>query len=232
MSDDFEIEPVPGLPAKLPPGESILWQGAPATMTLARRAFHLDIVLAYFALLATWSIASGAADGEAAMAIAGDVARISGVAAIAAGVIVFLAWANCRATIYTITTKRVVMRYGIALPMSVNIPFRYIVNADLKVHGNETGDIAMQLTGDRFLGFVHLWPHVRAWRLAKPEPVLRSLDDVKAVAGILTQALADAAGQDVPRSEAATAPAETATQQRRPASRPERDGMPSGAVAA
>ena len=36
--DDFHIEPVPGLPAELPDGEHIVWQGKPETAGVARDA--------------------------------------------------------------------------------------------------------------------------------------------------------------------------------------------------
>ena len=39
--DDYAGEPIPGLPADLPEGERLLWQGSPAWMSLAVRAFHI-----------------------------------------------------------------------------------------------------------------------------------------------------------------------------------------------
>ncbi|MEO1362599.1 MAG: PH domain-containing protein, partial [Pseudomonadota bacterium] len=36
--DDFEIEPVAGLPEAPPEGEQILWQGRPDTWALARES--------------------------------------------------------------------------------------------------------------------------------------------------------------------------------------------------
>ncbi len=35
---DFDFDPVPGLPERLPAGEEILWQGRPEALTLAREA--------------------------------------------------------------------------------------------------------------------------------------------------------------------------------------------------
>ena len=40
--DDFATEPLPGLPAKPPRGEEILWQGRPAILPLARDALGLN----------------------------------------------------------------------------------------------------------------------------------------------------------------------------------------------
>ncbi|MFN3867432.1 MAG: photosynthetic complex putative assembly protein PuhB [Hyphomicrobiaceae bacterium] len=231
MSDEFEAEPIRGIPAKLPEGERILWQGAPDTGKLARRAFHAGPVAIYFGVLMAWSVVSGLADGAAAADIGWAIARLTVIAAAAVGVLVLLAWANHRTTVYTITSRRVVMRYGIALPMSVNLPFRYIASADLKSYSDGSGDLALSLEAERFLGFIHLWPHVRAWHLAKPQPTFRSIDDAAAVARILADAIqAEAATARVHDTKAET----STTLIRRPQpARGEQTAMPpSSAVAA
>ena len=56
---EHDYEPVPGLPERLPEGETILWQGAPMAQSFARYAFHIRAVAAYFALLAVWHLADG-----------------------------------------------------------------------------------------------------------------------------------------------------------------------------
>ena len=48
---EYENEPIPGLPGRLPPGERILWQGSPEWRALARTAFHTRLVAGYFAAL-------------------------------------------------------------------------------------------------------------------------------------------------------------------------------------
>ena len=55
--------PPEGLPGPLPPGERLLWQGRPALLSLARRAFHVDLVALYFGGLALYQAAS---EGRAA----------------------------------------------------------------------------------------------------------------------------------------------------------------------
>ena len=49
----------PGLPGRLPEGETLLWQGAPDARTLLVRVFHLRFVGAYFALLIAASAVTG-----------------------------------------------------------------------------------------------------------------------------------------------------------------------------
>jgi hypothetical protein len=39
------------------------------------------------------------------------------------------------------------------------------------------------------MAYSNLWPHVRPWRLANPEPMLRSIPEAERVAQILSNAL-------------------------------------------
>jgi len=74
--DDFNFEPIRGLPEKLPEGEYILWQGAPKPAALAREALGLRWVAGYFALLTIWRIGASSADftltGTLAFELIGD----------------------------------------------------------------------------------------------------------------------------------------------------------------
>ena len=62
--DDFDFEPVRGLPQILPRGERMLWQGAPRWQDLAVHAFHARKVVWYFVALAAAQALFGFADGE------------------------------------------------------------------------------------------------------------------------------------------------------------------------
>jgi hypothetical protein len=100
-----------------------------------------------------------------------------------------LAWLNSRTTVYTITNKRVVMRFGVAVSKAVNIPFTIIDGAALKAMPNGAGDLALTLKAPNKLAFLHLWPHARPWRMATPQPTLRAVPDASAVATILATAM-------------------------------------------
>ena len=41
--------------------------------------------------------------------------------------------------------------------------------------------------GERLLGHVLLWPHVRPWRYAMPQPMLRAVPDAAALAQMIAQ---------------------------------------------
>lgn len=186
-------EPIPGLPEPLPPGERILWQGKPVFASLARRAFHIRAVAGYFLLLALWKLVAGVYDGAGWRAAGLDAAGLLVPASLAIGVLALLARAYARSTIFTITDRRVVIRFGVALPMAVNLPFRQIENAAVAFFRDGTADLPLALAGPDRVAWLHLWPFVRPWRLARPEPMLRAVPNGAEVARILRAALERAA---------------------------------------
>jgi hypothetical protein len=190
--NEHELEPIRGLPELLPRGEHILWQGKPDWKSLAVRALHVRAVFAYFALVFGWSVYAAVGEGSSVGAALFTALRLVPGAFVAAGILSLYAWFVQRTTIYTITNRRVVMRFGIALPMTLNVPFAIIGSAALKVFANGAGDIPLELKGTDRVAYFALWPHARPWWLAKPQPMLRSVPDVRDVAEILSDALRQA----------------------------------------
>ena len=121
--------------------------------------------------------------------------RLAGLAGLAIGLLGLFAWLVARTTLYTITTRRVVMRFGIALPITIQISFRMIDAAGVHVWSDGTGDVALTLLPDQRIGYMVLWPHARPWKMAKAQPTLRGIPDAAAVAQILGRALAASASQ-------------------------------------
>jgi hypothetical protein len=189
VSDEFDYEPIPGLPHALPPGESILWQGRPRWQGLARHTFQVRWLAAYFAVFivarGVLSLQDGQGLGRALFASA----VVLPLAALCLGLLSLLAWLNARATVYTITTRRVVMRFGVAFPMTFNLPFKRLAAANLKTQKNGDGDIAMQLSGPDRIAWLHLWPHARPYYLAKAQPMLRAIPDAAKVSALLGEAV-------------------------------------------
>jgi hypothetical protein len=194
---EHDYEPVPGLPEALPPGETILWQGAPKRAALARRALHVRTISLYFAALAAWRGASLALDGAGAAEIVLGAGLLVLLGAVAILPLWLFAWASARSTLYTITNRRVVIRAGVALPTSFNVPFAAIEAAGLKLHGDGVGDIALRLQPDQKIAYIFLWPHARPWRYSRPEPALRCIPEAEAVAQLLGRALAAASALPV-----------------------------------
>jgi predicted Na+-dependent transporter len=90
----------------------VLWQGRPCWHTLARRAFQVRKLAAYFVLLLVWYLASALTSGEAARAASLATLRMTGVALVPLMLVYAYSWATSRSTIYTITDRRVVMSIG------------------------------------------------------------------------------------------------------------------------
>jgi hypothetical protein len=190
--NEHELEPIRGLPELLPRGEHILWQGAPNWMSLAIRALHVRLVLGYFALLFVWSIYAAIAEGTSVGVATLVALRLVPVALVGTGILCLYAWLAQRTTVYTVTNRRVVMRFGIALPMTLNVPFAIVGSAALKAYGDGTGDIPLELKDTDRVAYFSLWPHARPWRLTKPQPMLRAVPDARKVADILSDALRQA----------------------------------------
>ena len=203
---EHDYEPIRGLPERLPPGEEVLWQGAPDWRALARRAFHADKVALYFALLLLWQAALVVFQGRPAGELAAAALWYVPMGAIAAGILAFFAWLNARMTIYTITDRRVVVKFGVALPMTVNLPFTLVRDVKLKTYRDGTGDVALELGGEERIFYLHLWPHVRRWHFVNPQPMLRVVPGAGAAGERLVAAL-----RRFHAEHAETAPHEAAT---------------------
>lgn len=191
---EHEFEPQHGLPERLPQGERILWQGSPALGPMMRRVFHLPLVAAYFAVMLGMRAAHVLPQAQSM----GDVVALMGASTLlaAAGLstLAVLAWLTCRSTVYTLTSERIVMRIGIVLTLSFNLPLSRIQSADLKRIDAGRGDIALTLAGSDRIAWLHLWPHARPWRLARPEPMLRGVPNAAEVAKLLADAWTEVHG--------------------------------------
>ena len=188
---EYASEPIRGLPGLLPPGEHIVWQGSPAWLPLARRAFHTHLVAGYFVVLVGWALLTVATGHRAFGAALPGIGITAAIGVAAVTLLALLGWLAARATVYTITNRRVVLRFGVALPKCVNLPFTRIAAAGLQVYADGSGDLPLSCTETR-LGFVHLWPNVRPWRVGTPEPMLRGVAEPEKVARLLADALAAA----------------------------------------
>ena len=181
------------LPADIPPGEHILWHGRPRWVSLTRRAFRADYIAAYFVALTVWSVWAAADAGWSAAALAGVKTLALGAAALA--IVAGLGYLSARTTLYVVTSRRLVFKVGIALPIFINIPFKDIGSAATRVFADGTGDIPVALKKGRRIGYFMLWPHARPLRLLKPQPCLRCIADTATVAQTLAAALREASGQ-------------------------------------
>jgi Bacterial PH domain len=184
--DDFAIEPLPGLPARPPRGEELLWQGRPATYALAREAMKLHWIAGYFVALAIWR-ATEVSDGTP-ISVAAVMLPYLAIGLVACLSILGAATIQARSTVYTLTTSRVAMRIGAALTVTLNLPYTQIGSAGLVLRGNGTGTIALQTLGETRISYLVCWPHVRPWHFARTQPALRCIPDAARVAKLLADA--------------------------------------------
>lgn len=192
---EHEFEAAHGLPEPLPPGERLLWQGAPSWQRLAVDALHLRKVALYFGALLAWHAGSGLHDGTPLASLVWSAVPTLLLGGFALALLAAIAVLAARTTVYTLTDRRVVMRVGIVLSVTFNLPLSRVDGASLHRRADGRGDVALQLGGPDRIAYLHLWPHARPWHLRRPQPMLRALPDAERVAGLLGDALAASAGQ-------------------------------------
>lgn len=185
-----------GLPGPLPAGEHALWQGSPRWTALAVHALHVRLIGFYFMGLAVFQAVEA---GRAGGAVLGTVASTLAMGAFVLALALAYAWAAARSTTYTITTRRVVLTFGIALPVTLSLPYKSIGSAALKLRADGTGDIPLGLSEKRRMSALVLWPHLRPWRLGRLQPMLRGVPDAARVAEILSAALVESQAERVVR---------------------------------
>ncbi|MEL6302209.1 MAG: photosynthetic complex putative assembly protein PuhB [Pseudomonadota bacterium] len=182
-------------------GERVLWQGGPAPSLLARHALHVRKVALYFVLLLLWRVGNTLYGGG----VWGDVAQTA-TTTILFGVTlcsmlwIYARWAE-RSTTYTITDKRIAIRTGVALQITVTIPLEKIESAGLIPRGETGGDVVLHTARDARVAYFVLWPSVQPFRIRHPRPMLRCLEDARSAADALKSAIEADMRQVAPKSE-------------------------------
>lgn len=175
---------------RLAPDEAIVWRGAPSWRGMAREALHLRGVTAYMALLLALDAYQAWAKAVPLGKALHDSVPLAIVIAVALGNIIGIAWVMGRTTRFTITDRRVILDYGIAIPATLSLPFSRLQSMAVAVHADHTGDIVLTLAASEHMPFLKLWPYARPWRVTHPEPILRCVPQAAVVAGLLARALA------------------------------------------
>ena len=198
---EYEDEPVEGLPDFLPEGETMVWQGRPTVAAMARRVFFIPHLALYFGLLIAGHTVYRLMEGVSAAQVLGTFVWQAGLAATVLVLLAWLARSYAASVMYTLTSERLVIRSGVALPMMVNIPIEQITAADMRVYRDGTGDIVLTPIADRKLHWVLLWPNVSAWYSRPIRPLLRGLAEphraADAFAAVASQHYQVTAGEQV-----------------------------------
>jgi hypothetical protein len=179
-----------GLPGSLPRGETLLWQGSPGTRALLRHTLHGPVVAAYFAIILGWCAWSAIGHGASAHTLGMALLHRAELAVVPLLLMALYAWSIHLSTVYTITDRRVVISFGMAVPVTFNIPFSRIAGAGLRPYPSGAGDIPLRLLDGEKISYFVIWPHARPWRMKHTEPMMRCVPDAAAVSAILGGALA------------------------------------------
>ena len=143
--DRMSSDQVRGIPGPLPPGETIVWQGKPAFRSLARHLCRVDGVALYFTIVLVGTAAIAALHGSTAAQLGLTMAPLLAAAAGALAFLLGMAWLIARTTEYTLTTRRLVIRSGVALPAILVIPYNAIASAAVTLHKDQTGDLPLAM---------------------------------------------------------------------------------------
>jgi len=172
----------------LPWGERVLWRSSPDPRLLTEHLFRLRRVAAYSVILyALWAIRqwrSGPGHDFLRTSIVWLVLVL-----ITVGFLHWLAHTTARTSTYILTDRRIVMRVGIALEMTVNVPLSMIERVEIREFGDRSGEIVVTPAAVMRVGYGALWPHVRLRAMRHPQPVLRGLPQPQYVATLLSEAV-------------------------------------------
>ena len=211
---EHEFESAPGLPEPLPRGERLLWQGSPDWRMLAIHAFHVRKLAIYFAsmMVLQWLYLLGDEKGSVLSPL-----LISAVlATVALGLLALTAWFSAKTTVYTLTDRRILMRVGIVLTLTFNLPLRKLAAAAIRPQAGGHGDIALTLSGSDRIAWLNLWPHARPWLLKQPQPSLRCVNDAQKIGEMILQAWS---AQNTDAMAIVGTPAQTSAPARQPRER-------------
>jgi hypothetical protein len=185
-----------GIDEPLPEGEEILWRGSPDPRAVARHVVHLRGWMIYLAVLAVGVVWS--ASGSHSFS---DVLKLL----VPPLMLMLVSWWSirlyagqiARTTEYVITSRRLVLRAGVAFPIVINVPLRLVDEAGLRVFSDGTGEVQLRLSEQIKLAYIALWPHVESFRyLAHPRPKLRGLANPQQVGTVLSGAIAADAARE------------------------------------
>lgn len=195
MQDRHHIR---GISEPLPEGETVIWEGAPATRALMNRVLHVRAVVTYFLLL---GLAAALWSGGGRPEITARIVWLALMGALVVG----MAWGYAtllhRTTRYTVTTARLLIQKGVAFPSVVNVPFRRVAEIRTLASRGGGGAIAFELVPGARIGYAFLWPHARPWKVGHPQPMMRALPDLAAAAEAVRSAYTRFLEQDAPEPQ-------------------------------
>jgi hypothetical protein len=175
---------IDGIAEPLPAGETVLWSGRPEALSFAKRQFRLGWVALWFGALSLWrgweALQNGATIPDALV-------RATGLWPLAVAALLLLTGlgvAMARSTTYALTRRRLVMNIGVALPITVNIPLRFVDAAAVRELPGGLAELQVTMSPATKLRLSALWPHVGRLADARVRPTFRDVSSA-AIASLL-----------------------------------------------
>ena len=175
--------------AMSPGAERVLWEGRPNWTSVLRHVFRIRALAVYFLAILAWQVFDALNSGQPGHILMAKTAGFTGLALLCLAILSVMAWMIWRTTSYLITDRRVILKFGVALPATLDVPLNLVQHASVKVHSDGTGDIALALPPEQRIAPLLLWPHLKPWQINRPEPMMRGIENPEQVAEIFTQAL-------------------------------------------
>ncbi|MEY4112104.1 MAG: hypothetical protein RL082_605 [Pseudomonadota bacterium] len=161
QAPEHEFEAQPGLPEPLPSNEQIIWQGSPDLKAFAMHAFHIHWFAMYFGVMVLLKgIAVSQSVGGWSQEWPGFIWAL-GLSIAALVLIGLLAYWSVNTTMYTLTNRRLVMRIGIVLTITFNLPLKRLAQAGVHIYKDGSADIPIRLNPEDKIPYLHLWPHAK-----------------------------------------------------------------------
>ena len=165
---------IDGVADPLPNGETILWSAKPEHWAFTRRVMRLDWVLIWFSVLAgirAYNAWWAGADASGMLIAASGLLPLVVFAIV---LLIALGMAMARSTSYVVSSKRLVLQVGVALPITFNVPLRFIDAAALRMRQGG-GDVILTLQKGSKVKALALWPHSQGWSTDAVQPLMRDL---------------------------------------------------------
>lgn len=173
--------------------ETALWTGKPGWHSAAVHVWKVRWAAGYFALLladgARLALTTPHAASLTRLQVWSGELKLLAIAAVTLAGLFTLAALTARTTRYSIEARTVTLRYGLALPARLVIPYAAIAQVDVRIHADGSGDLSLKLKPGKGVAYLKLWPHARPWRWLRPEPMLRGIPDAGPAAALLCRRL-------------------------------------------
>ena len=170
----------------IPTGEKIVWYGRPDIRRFCLSAMGLKYVLVYLLFAIIFDIYSNL-EGPGISSYIGGILPYILSFSLALILLVLIGISQVVSTFYVITSKRIIIKSGVALIFMLNVPFSKIYNIQKQELSDGTGSISLELLGNKRIPFFACWPSVRPWYFNNPQPTFRCISDVNVVALYLSK---------------------------------------------